>query len=252
MPQIASVPHCGLPGTHLTSSIGLYCNRFASARTCHVPTGALLLLQLTPHIFVTKSLASRFRPPNAGPTRVSNILQASFFVLVLFQVLADFASCFALGALIQQRDGGFGGDSTQDSPIALIVGYSFTAVGFAVFVGPVTVVSLFEYWRDPGAKGLADDQAAKMQRDRQVLLVGRDWSDDCADSLTHLSKAFPKLVNRRNCSAVGAVALFLGLLYVIIGGALLLTGVDIYCSSYTLSGDLCRGGDQVCEAGVCK
>ena len=48
-------------------------------------------------------------------------------------MVADVASCFALGALLAGRH-------EQDTPTALIIGYVITAFGFLLFCGPLSVV----------------------------------------------------------------------------------------------------------------
>ena len=78
---------------------------------------------LTPHNFVALCLANRFRG-----------WQRTFLGLAGIQVLADLASCFALGALLAGRH-------EQDTPTALIIGYMLTAFGFLLFFGPLSVGS---------------------------------------------------------------------------------------------------------------
>ena len=80
---------------------------------------------LTPHNYVALCLANRFRG-----------WERTFLGLAGIQVIADLASCFALGALLA---GGI--ESETDAPIALIIGYCITASGFLLFFGPLSVVS---------------------------------------------------------------------------------------------------------------
>eukprot|EP01045_Picozoa_sp_COSAG04_P015194 COSAG04_NODE_1185_length_7876_cov_15.856629_3_plen_671_part_00 len=82
---------------------------------------------LTPHNYVALCLANRFRG------RSTNFLLG----LVAIQVVADLASCIALGALLA------GGASGQQSPTALLIGYTITAAGFGFFFGPLSVVTSF-------------------------------------------------------------------------------------------------------------
>ena len=78
---------------------------------------------LTPHNYVAFCLANRFR----GWRR-------TFLGLAAIQVIADLASCFALGTLMA------GGISSQkNTPTALIIGYTITAFGFLLFFGPLSV-----------------------------------------------------------------------------------------------------------------
>ena len=83
------------------------------------------LYVLTPHNYVALCLANRFRKQR----RV-------FLGLAVIQILADLASCFALGALIVA-----GIENEKDAPVALIIGYVLTAFGFLLFFGPLSVGS---------------------------------------------------------------------------------------------------------------
>eukprot|EP01049_Picozoa_sp_SAG25_P004280 SAG25_NODE_266_length_10666_cov_14.508943_11_plen_871_part_00 len=156
---------------------------------------------LTPHNFVALSLANRFRPKEGeGRRSVNAVLQVLFYVVALAQVIADFASCFALGTLVQQcSDNGF-------CPAALIVGFSFTAISFFLFFGPVSVYQTYKQVREKGLKGGA---------------------------------------------AVGGILLLLGLIWIAIGGIMLASGEDIYCSWYTFSDTKC-GEHGVCFSGSCE
>lgn len=144
------------------------------------------------------------------------LLQLFFYVLAFAQLLADFASCFALGSLLQQRGGGFAGDPHRSSPPALIIGYAVTAAGFVLFFGPAAVAAYA----------------------KKFLGVRRG-----------------EFTLRTGLSAVSGALLFLGLLYVVVGGGLLIGGMDVYCSDYFFSrvdcGDHghCQGGGCVCEGG---
>ena len=91
-------------------------------------------------------------------------------------------------------------------PVGLIVGFSFTALGFLLFFGPVSVVTSYRKVRREGVRG---------------------------------------------CAALGGGLLLLGLIWVAIGGVLLLSGEDIYCSWYTLSDTKC-GAHGVCFGGSCE
>jgi hypothetical protein len=156
---------------------------------------------LTPHNFVALSLANRFRRKQGeGWLSVNGNLELLFYVVAFAQVIADFASCFALGTLAQQCSGnGF-------CPAALIVGFSFTAISFFLFFGPVSVYQTYKHVREKGMKGGA---------------------------------------------AVGGILLLLGLIWVAIGGILLASGEDIYCSWYTFSDTKC-GEHGMCFSGNCE
>eukprot|EP01043_Picozoa_sp_COSAG02_P012290 COSAG02_NODE_472_length_21636_cov_767.911366_14_plen_846_part_00 len=91
-----------------------------------------------PHNFVSLCLANR-----------SVELQLVFLPLTLCQVIADFASCFALGPLMF---------SSTDSPLALKIGYAVTSASFLFFFGPLVVLSLLRTARDKVDDGGADTQ----------------------------------------------------------------------------------------------
>ena len=84
----------------------------------------------TPHNFVSLC-----------PANYSAELRLVFLPLALCQVIADFASCFALGPLL------FSG---AQPPAAIKIGYTITAAGFLLFFGPLTVLSLLRTARDKG------------------------------------------------------------------------------------------------------
>ena len=84
---------------------------------------------LTPHNYVAFCLAKRFA------TSWSNRL---YLGLAGIQVVADLASCFALGALLAS-----GIQSELQAPTALVIGYVITASSFVLFFGPLMVVNSF-------------------------------------------------------------------------------------------------------------
>ncbi len=134
---------------------------------------------IMPHNVVSLCLANR-----------SAELQLIFLPLALFQVIADFASCFALGPLLLDQLL-FG----KQSPVALKIGYTITSVGFVGFFGPLTVLSLLRTARDKAG-------------------------GDGKESSGRVTRA---------CAAVSALMLGLGLLYVIVGFVLAAFGVDVVC-----------------------
>jgi hypothetical protein len=159
-----------------------------------------------------RAIAAASLPPFRRVHRSCHgLLQLFFYGVALAQVLADFASCVALGALLQQLGGGFAGDSHRRSPPALIVGYAVTAAGFVLFFGPAAV-------------------AAYAQK---FLRVRRG-----------------ELTMRKGLGAVSGALLFLGLLYVAVGGAMLMAGTDVYCSGYFFIHVDC-GEHGRCQAGGC-
>ena len=81
---------------------------------------------LTPHNYTGLCLANRFRR-----------MRRLFLGLVAIQVIADLASCFALGALMA------GGIEEEEKrpPSALKIGYIITAFGFLLFFGPLSVAT---------------------------------------------------------------------------------------------------------------
>ena len=96
---------------------------------------------LTPHNFVAFCLANHFR----GWRR-------SFLGLAGIQIMADVASCFALGTLLANGISDTPVDVvlSKITPKALIIGYSITAFGFLLFFGPLSVSSSFSAARDTG------------------------------------------------------------------------------------------------------
>merc|ERR1711960_47967 len=98
---------------------------FREADGCTERVMRAAMYVLTPHNYTALCLANRFRG-----------WQRTFLGLAGIQIIADLASCFALGALLA---GGI--ESDQDTPTALIIGYVMTAFGFLLFFGPLSVVT---------------------------------------------------------------------------------------------------------------
>lgn len=98
---------------------------------------------LTPHNFVALSLAGRFRPEKEeGRLSANGILQLLFYLVAFAQIIADFASCFALGSLLKQcSDGDF-------CEPALLVGFTCTAFGFLLFFAPLSIATSFSKARE--------------------------------------------------------------------------------------------------------
>ena len=90
---------------------------------------------LTPHNYVAFCLRRRFR---------DSWTHRMFHVIIGFQVVADIASCFALGALMASAI------QSDQPPTALVIGYAITASSFVLFFGPLIVVRSF--------RGAADKQ----------------------------------------------------------------------------------------------
>jgi hypothetical protein len=131
----------------------------------------------TPHIFVSLCLANR-----------SAELRLVFLPLAFFQVVADFASCFALGSLLS---------NTAQSPAAIKIGYTITSAAFLLFFGPLSVLSLLQKARDKdGDEGRRRVAAGYIARQHDPPHRGQ------------CGRAF---------SACSGVMLALGLLYVIMG-----------------------------------
>jgi hypothetical protein len=120
---------------------------------------------LTPHIFVSLCIAQRH--PD---------LRRMFIPLTVFEMLADFASCFALGALLST--------DPQTSPlkkrVPLLIGYSLTAGAWLLFFAPVTIVELYKYGKDDAsrlataASGLLSVALAYIVVGAVLLLCGVD------------------------------------------------------------------------------
>jgi hypothetical protein len=84
---------------------------------------------LGPHNYVALCLAKRFQDAAGG-----KYLRWLFLGLAGLQILADFASCFALAGLLGEAK----------SPPALKIGYGVTGLGFLLFFGPASVLKSFE------------------------------------------------------------------------------------------------------------
>ena len=160
---------------------------------------------LTPHNFVALCLANRFRE-----------WQRVFLGLAGIQVIADLASCFALGALLA---GGIekAANSTvvespeEETPAALIIGYMITASGFLLFFGPLSVVS--------SLKGAAD----RSKRSCKRLILG-----------------------------LSGVSLLSALIYILVLYGLLFEGTfNPYCDDFTFRSDPCNGKGGCFGAGRC-
>ena len=91
---------------------------------------------IAPHNFVLLCLANCFRS-----------WRRVFLSLVGIQVVADFASCFALGMLWLSKIHG------ADVPPALMIGFTVTAFGFVVFFGPVAMAATVASACDRGRSG---------------------------------------------------------------------------------------------------
>lgn len=169
---------------------------------------------LAPHYFVALTLAKHFRLAelrDRWSDGLNKCLQGFFFLLLVSQLLADVAACLGLGMLLVQLRGGFAQDSRRSSPAALIVGYSITAVGFALF-GPLSVLTT-------------------------VNSVWHKWR-----TMT-IMEVLP--------SAAGGILLLAGCVYGGIGAILLALDIDVYCSSYFLSSIDCIHGDCKAGSCVC-
>jgi hypothetical protein len=100
----------------------------------------------TPHNYVTLCLANRFDRLGSPIDHRGSVRRRCagdgggkwrFFIgMTGFHVVADFASCFALGLLLSQRVA-----TGRTPPTALLIGYAITASGFVLFVAPAVVSS---------------------------------------------------------------------------------------------------------------
>ena len=79
----------------------------------------------TPHNYVALCISHRFGE-----------YKSVFYALGGFQIVADFAACYALGNLLSQSLQS-GDNSTL--PYPLVTGYVITAAGFLLFFGPMGV-----------------------------------------------------------------------------------------------------------------
>eukprot|EP01045_Picozoa_sp_COSAG04_P018755 COSAG04_NODE_1760_length_5665_cov_4.392203_2_plen_786_part_00 len=161
------------------------------------------LYVLTPHNYVALCLANRFRS-----------WRRLFMGLAGIQILADLASCLALGVLLAT---GFSNveEATLDllpTPTALIFLYVITAAGFVLFFGPLSVVS--------SLRGAVDGDKHKAVR---FALAGAGSSLLCA--LTYILTMFLLLI---------------------------LNKYNPYCDGFVFqTDDPCNGNGQCYGAGQC-
>jgi hypothetical protein len=97
---------------------------WTEADTVAQKVARLLTLVLAPHNYVLLCLANKFR----NWRRV-------FVALVGIQVVADFASCFALGSLWLSKI------HNGDVPLSLMIGFTITALSFLLFFGPMALLA---------------------------------------------------------------------------------------------------------------
>jgi len=153
-------------------------------------TYRVLAYLATPHTFVSLCLANR-----------SAELRLIFLPLALCQVIADFASCFALGPLLS---------STAQSPAAIKIGYTMTSGAFLLFFGPLSVLSLLQKARDKDGDESRQLSVYTATHSNSVVVLDGPQSD------SHHHPTHRGLCGRA-CSACSGVMLALGLLYVILG-----------------------------------
>jgi hypothetical protein len=153
--------------------------------------------------------------------------------LIAWQVLADFASCFALGLLLQQAAVVEQTGTGTPPPTALRWGYAITACGFVFLFGPASVAASF-------ARAAAPRQLTPEEEDFRVY----------HNTIGTLSRVV---------AAAAGAAMLAGLLYIVAGAALLLGGEDVYCMRYTgtpqakheATCGAANGGLLTCAAGGC-
>ena len=146
------------------------------------------------------SFASLIAAASLDDTAPAKVLMVA---LVLVQVASDFASCIALGSLL--GDSLYEDDDPQlssdtHSPFALKIGYSITALGFLFFFGPY---SMLEAYR------AASDESKGTFCGRSEVEIAMGHRAHCKFSLS------------RALVGIGGASLFVGWLYVMLGGVLL-------------------------------
>lgn len=189
---------------------------------------------LTPHNFVAMSLICSFRPTNEdGRFSFNRAMQLFFTGLAMAQIGADFASCFMLGLLTQQcLDGEF-------CAPALVISFGFTAFGFVFFFGPFTVWQAIK-----AARQGCLDAREETERASRIQGMQLDERTTCCRSCCRF------MCSKRGPKAGGGLMVFLGLVYVVVGGILLISGEDVFCTAYTFSAVDC-GEFAVCKTGSC-
>ena len=185
---------------------------------------------LTPHIFVSLCIANS-----------SDMLRKIFVPLTACEVIADFASCFALGALLSPG---------SNAPTALIIGYAITALGFTCFFGPLMVKELWTLSNSFSKGGPSTVDSNMNFQTSNTFGTLPDFAGDAARRAAKKRRE-KQIADRRKClSRCASLSLLLGLVYVLVGGMQLASGVDIYCTGYTGSVPDCSHGR--CFAGQCR
>lgn len=159
-----------------------------------------------------------------GPARDLPPAKVLLGGLVLVQVVADFASCFALGLLLGDNIAG------NPSPFALKIGYAITALGFLLFFGPLSVLQSYR---------------SAVDTSKGSFGLGLCLPERCRCGRARCEFAFGRVL-----SAVFGLALFLGWVYVILGGALLSADRDVFCDGYFF-GKVDCGEHGTCQFGSC-
>eukprot|EP01047_Picozoa_sp_COSAG01_P044477 COSAG01_NODE_4023_length_5426_cov_7.423503_4_plen_784_part_00 len=153
--------------------------------------------------------------------------------IALAQLIADFASCFALGILLAD---GLYDDTT--APFALKIGYAVTALGFLLFFGPLGIRA-----------SLNAAQKIKGEEDiGRLLCLSFRWR-------AGTDRAAGRKATCTFCAAAGGgLVLLVGWLYAMIGAFQLGVGVDVFCNGYALNSppDCVHAINGTCQVSACR
>ena len=231
---------------------------------------------LTPHNYVSLCLANHFEPqehPLGGDgsllhrtnnhgtikrgccSRACGCDSAPFLLQTALHILADFASCFALGLLLSENLS----DGKRTPPTALLIGYALTASGFVCFIGPALIASQ-TFAAVSGGTGGAETVILNPGDQHQRAVVEGDSVSDPLIAMTATTVAVrgTSVAALRGDRRVwwplrmlhGVVALVLlgGWIYIVVGLVLLVLEVDIVCNGYTFD-DPCNGHGRCFDGG---
>ena len=232
---------------------------------------------LTPHNYVSLCLANHFEPqehPLGGDgdrlqwtnsdgtikrgccSRTCGCDSAPFLLQTALHILADFASCFALGLLLSENLSA----GKRTPPTALLIGYALTASGFVCFIGPALIASQTFAAVSSGGGGAEDPVVLNPGERQQHAVVESDSVSDplLATAATTVvvpraSVAAPRRDRRvwwplRMFHGVVALILLGGWVYIVVGLVLLVLEVDIVCNGYTFD-DPCNGHGRCFDGG---
>ena len=221
----------------------------------------LLLLVASLNVAVRQQRSEESEPMGMELTQIGSPFQLSkrqdeskgsvasaFYGLGVLQVMADFSSCFALGALLKE----------EVQKTAMIWGYSITAFGFLLFFGPASVVTSYKLATGSGTRS-AQSIMQVTDSGTQSVKPNVEATGSGTQSVKSILQA--RCSGTRCLAGCTGVAMMLGLGYVVVGVALLFSGTDVYCMGFTgtsaqtwsvTCSDMLRfQKGAVCKGGLC-